>query len=235
MRRLLAARLPLRGNDAADAAAICEAVVRPGMRFVPVKAVERQAATMLHRTRTLLLRQGTQPINALRGHPAESGRLASRGARDIRELADLVRGTGSKALQDAAHAMLVPILEQIQEARVRIAQVEPALEAWAKNSARRRGYGAEPSTRERFRAEGAKTVEIVWMQGMAAFAERYAHGPTRVQFENKDPRGFAEFKRALAGHDATGAANTQLGVQREQPSLYDQTDKMRALRVPRWC
>jgi pimeloyl-ACP methyl ester carboxylesterase len=94
------------------------------------------------------------------------------------------------------------------------------------------GYGAEPSAREAFRAEGAKAVESIRAQGMAAFAERYAHGPTRVQFENKDPRGFAEFKRALAEHDATGAINTQLGVQRERPSLWDLTGEMRALGVP---
>jgi pimeloyl-ACP methyl ester carboxylesterase len=53
-----------------------------------------------------------------------------------------------------------------------------------------------------------------------------------VQFENKDPRGFAEFKRMLAEHDATGSANTQLGVQRERPSLYDLTAQMEALDVP---
>jgi len=94
------------------------------------------------------------------------------------------------------------------------------------------GYGAEPGKREAFRDEGAKVVEFIRAQGMAAFAERYARGPTRVQFENKDPRGFAEFQRALAEHDATGSANTQLGVQRERPSLYDLTDRMKALRVP---
>ncbi len=94
------------------------------------------------------------------------------------------------------------------------------------------GYGAEPGKREQFRDEGAKTVEFIRTQGMAAFADKYAFGPTRVQFANKDPRGFAEFQRMLAGHDATGAANTQLGVQRERPSLYDLTDKMKALRVP---
>ena len=94
------------------------------------------------------------------------------------------------------------------------------------------GYGAEPSKRETFREEGANTVAFIRKEGMAAFAARYAHGPTRVQFENKDPRGFAEFKRMLAEHDATGAANTQLGVQRERPSLYDLTDRMRALSVP---
>jgi len=67
---------------------------------------------------------------------------------------------------------------------------------------------------------------------MAAFAERYAHGPTRTQFQNKDPRGFAEFKRNLMEHDALGSANTQLGVQRERPSLYDLTGEMERLTVP---
>jgi len=67
---------------------------------------------------------------------------------------------------------------------------------------------------------------------MAAFAEKYAYGPSRVQFENKDPRGFAEFKRLLADHSAIGAANTQLGCQRERPSLYALLDQMRALTVP---
>jgi pimeloyl-ACP methyl ester carboxylesterase len=94
------------------------------------------------------------------------------------------------------------------------------------------GHGAEPDKREMFRAEGARTVEFIRAEGMAAFAERYAYGPTRVQFANKDPRGFAEFQRMLAEHDAAGSANTQLGVQRERPSLYDLTDKMRALSVP---
>ncbi|WP_424136356.1 alpha/beta fold hydrolase [Roseomonas chloroacetimidivorans] len=94
------------------------------------------------------------------------------------------------------------------------------------------GYGAEPAKREQFRAEADAIVETIRSQGMAAFAERYAHGPTRVQFENKDPRGFAEFKKAFVAHDPVGAANTQLGVQRERPSLYDLVEDMRALRVP---
>ena len=64
------------------------------------------------------------------------------------------------------------------------------------------------------------------------FAEKYAYGPTRVQFENKDPRGFAEFKAMLAQHSALGSANTQLGVQRERPSLYDLVEEMRRLTVP---
>ena len=57
-------------NDAADAEAICEAVRRPTMRFVQLKAAEQQSRLMLHRTRDLLMRQRTQPINALRAHMA---------------------------------------------------------------------------------------------------------------------------------------------------------------------
>lgn len=94
------------------------------------------------------------------------------------------------------------------------------------------GYGAEPGKREAFRAEAANIGAFIRDQGMAAFADRYAYGPTRVQFENKDPRGFAEFKRMLAEHDSVGSMNTQLGVQRERLSLWDLTDRMRNLSVP---
>jgi transposase len=121
-------------NDAADAEGICEAVVRPNMRFVPIKSVEQQAAMMLHRTRALLLRQRTQLINAVRGHLAEFGLVARRGARNIRELADLVRDTEPDRLPDAARAMLILLLEQIREAQVRIAQTERVLDSWAKRS-----------------------------------------------------------------------------------------------------
>jgi len=67
---------------------------------------------------------------------------------------------------------------------------------------------------------------------MAAFASRYAYGPTRVQFEAKNPRGFAVFKQALAGHSALGAVNTQLGCQKERPSLYHLQNEMAGLTVP---
>jgi transposase len=97
-------------------------------------APDLQAAMMLHRTRALLLRQRTQLINAVRGHLAEFGLIARRGARNIRELADLVRDTGSDKLPDTARAMLVLLLEQIREAELRVRKTEQALEAWAKQS-----------------------------------------------------------------------------------------------------
>jgi len=94
------------------------------------------------------------------------------------------------------------------------------------------GYGAEKGQREKFHAEVDAVAEFLDERGIEAFAAKYAYGPTRVQFENKDPRGFQEFKRQLAEHSAVGARNTQLGVQRERPSLYDLVDQMKALTVP---
>ena len=94
------------------------------------------------------------------------------------------------------------------------------------------GYGSEQSQRERFRAEAEAIAGLITSGGMAAFAQQYAYGPARVQFENKDPRGFAEFKEQLTGHSAIGSANTQLGCQRERPSLYDLTEQMKALTLP---
>jgi pimeloyl-ACP methyl ester carboxylesterase len=94
------------------------------------------------------------------------------------------------------------------------------------------GYGAEPAQQGRFREEAEATAEFIKSAQMRAFAEQYAYGPARVQFENKDPRGFAEFKRMLAEHSALGSANTQLGVQRERPSLFELVEDLHRLTVP---
>ena len=94
------------------------------------------------------------------------------------------------------------------------------------------GYGAEKGQRDKFRAEVDAVAAFLDEQGIEAFAAKYAYGPTRVQFENKDPRGFAEFRQQLAEHSAIGARNTQLGVQKERPSLYDLEEQMKALTVP---
>ena len=67
-------------NDAADAAAICEAVTRPSMRFVPIRSVANQAVLMRHRARELLVGQRTQLLNAIRGHLSEVGIIAAQGA-----------------------------------------------------------------------------------------------------------------------------------------------------------
>ena len=94
------------------------------------------------------------------------------------------------------------------------------------------GYGAEREQQAKFKSEVEVVARSLLKEGMVAFAEKYAYCPTRVQFENKDPRGFAQFKKELGEHSALGSANTQLGVQGERPSLYDLVDRMRALTVP---
>ena len=108
------------------------------------------------------------------------------------------------------------------------------------------GYGAEKDQQAKFKAEVEVVAKSLLQEGMAAFAEKYAYGPTRVQFENKDPRGFAQFKKELAEHSALGSANTQIGCQGQRPSLYDLRgrdarhdgadpgpDRRRGLAVPR--
>ncbi len=94
------------------------------------------------------------------------------------------------------------------------------------------GYGAEKDQQAKFKGEVEVVARSLTTEGMEKFAEKYAYGPTRVQFENKDPRGFAQFKKELGEHSALGSANTQLGVQAQRPSLYDLLDKMRAMTVP---
>ncbi|WP_428486079.1 alpha/beta fold hydrolase [Rhodopila sp.] len=94
------------------------------------------------------------------------------------------------------------------------------------------GYGAEKGQQDKFRNEVATVAAFLDAHGIEAFAAKYAYGPTRVQFENKDLRGFEEFKRQLSEHAAVGARNTQLGVQGERPSLYDLVEPMKALTVP---
>jgi len=94
------------------------------------------------------------------------------------------------------------------------------------------GYGAELEKRDQFRQENENSAAVLFEQGMEAFVEKYAKGPTRVQFETKDPRGFLEFKEMFKEHSALGSGNTQLGVQRERPSLYDLKDQFEKMTVP---
>jgi pimeloyl-ACP methyl ester carboxylesterase len=94
------------------------------------------------------------------------------------------------------------------------------------------GYGAQPGKRVQFEHEVEATAKTISTQGMEKAAEGYALGPTRVQFQNKDPRGWAEFVAQLAEHSSTGSSLTMLGVQRRRPSLYDLVDRMERLTVP---
>ena len=94
------------------------------------------------------------------------------------------------------------------------------------------GYGAEPERAETFRAESHAIADAFEAEGAATVAQRYALGPARVQFQNKNPRGWAEFAAALAGHDSTGAALTMRGVQAARPSLFALADRLARVPVP---
>jgi pimeloyl-ACP methyl ester carboxylesterase len=94
------------------------------------------------------------------------------------------------------------------------------------------GYGAEPAKREQFRAETNAAAEQIEKQGMPEVAKRYSLGPTRVQFQNKDPRGWREFADQLAEHSTLGAALTMRGVQARRPSLWELTDAMKTIEIP---
>jgi pimeloyl-ACP methyl ester carboxylesterase len=94
------------------------------------------------------------------------------------------------------------------------------------------GYGAEPGKRQQFLDETTKTAALIEGAGMKVASQTYAIGPARVQFQNKDPRGWAEFAARLAEHSTLGSANTMRGVQARRPSLWDLRNRMGNLEVP---
>ncbi len=94
------------------------------------------------------------------------------------------------------------------------------------------GYGAAPERQAAFRAECETIAAAFESEGPEQVARWYAVGPARVQFQNKNPRGWAEFAAALAGHSALGAALTMRGVQAGRPSLYALRDELAQIATP---
>jgi transposase len=129
-------------NDARDAEAICEAMARPSMRFVPVKSADQQAALMLHSGRDLLVRQRTALSNAIRGHAAELGLCAAKGLGRVEALLDRV--AGDESVPAAARYVLALLGEQLAALEQRIAAIERELLAWHKASALSRRLATIP-------------------------------------------------------------------------------------------
>src|SRR5262249_999861 len=94
------------------------------------------------------------------------------------------------------------------------------------------GYGAHPAQHRKFQEDSRANAEFIRRDGMQRCAATYGHGATRVQFQNKDSRGFAEFIEQFGGHSALGSANTMAGYQGRRPSLYDLVDDMKRVDVP---
>jgi pimeloyl-ACP methyl ester carboxylesterase len=94
------------------------------------------------------------------------------------------------------------------------------------------GYGAEKQYEDYFRGVSLEVARQFEVQGAEQFAKTYSVGASRVQFQNKDPRGWAEFARWLGEHSSLGSANTMRGVQAQRPSIYDLKDRLAAMPVP---
>ena len=116
-------------TDAADAAAICEAVGRPSMRFVPVRSVQQQATTVIHKAREMLVKQRTMITNSLRGLMAEFGVVVPEGARYVNELTARIADPEDEAVPSGARSALSGMIEVLKTLNEQIAALEARIKA----------------------------------------------------------------------------------------------------------
>ena len=126
-------------NDMADAEAICEAVARANMRFVPTKTPKQQSCLMLHRTRHLFIRQQTAVINSIRAHLAEFGIVAPVGRKGVTELLHIVADPSDKRVPEVARACLAALGNQLLSLKEQIVKFDrmrsPAPGCWPRSGA----------------------------------------------------------------------------------------------------
>jgi transposase len=121
-------------NDANDAAAICEAVTRPSMRFVATKSEEQQSGLVLHRSRQLLVCQRTMLSNAIRGHVAELGIISAKGRNGTTELLKIIADEQDNRIPEAARLSLDVLARQYTVVRAEIVVIEKRIHAWHRSS-----------------------------------------------------------------------------------------------------
>lgn len=121
-------------NDATDAEAICEAVTRPTMRFVPVKSEEQQSVLMLHRVRELLIRQRTMLVTALRGHLAEFGIVTQQGIAGVGMLIALIEDGDHDLIPSLARSALLPLIGQLREVHEKVSEMDRQIHAWHRSN-----------------------------------------------------------------------------------------------------
>ena len=131
-------------NDAADAEAICEAVTRANMRFVPTKTAEQQSCLMLHRTRHLFIRQQTSVINVIRGHLAELGIVAPIGRKGVEELLDVIADPSDKRVPEIARTCLLALGAQLRSLKAQILEFDRIIMAWHRSNETSRRLDAIP-------------------------------------------------------------------------------------------
>jgi transposase len=121
-------------NDATDAEAICEAVARANMRFVPTKTPEQQSGLVLHRTRQLFIRQLNAVTNAIRAHLAEFGIVAPIGRNGVEELLLVVMDTNDKRLPEVARGCLAALGDQLRRFKEQILEFDRLITAWHRSN-----------------------------------------------------------------------------------------------------
>ena len=122
-------------NDTTDAEAICEAVTRPNMRFVPTKTPEQQSCLMLYRARYLFIRQQTAVINSIRVYLAEFGIVAPVGRRGVDQLLEVVADTADRRLPKVARACLAALGSQLRSLKAKILEFDRRIIAWHRSNA----------------------------------------------------------------------------------------------------
>jgi transposase len=131
-------------NDVTDAEAICEAVTRPNMRFVPTKTVEQQSCLMLHRARHLFIRQQTAVINSIRAYLAEFGIVAPVGRRGVEQLLQIVADTADRRLPEVARECLAALGSQLRALKAQILEFDRRIIAWHRSNATSKRLDAIP-------------------------------------------------------------------------------------------
>jgi transposase len=163
-------------NDANDAAAICEAVTRPSMRFVPTKSEQQQCGLMLHRSRQLLVCQRTMLSNAIRGHMAELGIISAKGRNGTAGLLEIIANEQDGRIPAAARFSLGILARQYTLVRAEIVAIEKRIHAWHRSCEESRRLeeipGVGPIVATALVAEGEARQDLKAGQSTFALAAR---------------------------------------------------------------
>lgn len=175
-------------TDAADAEAICEAVTRPTMRFVPAKTEAQQAAGTELKVRQMLVQQRTRTVNALRGHLAEFGIIAAKGMGKVADLIAILRDDDDRRLLSAAREGLHELAGQVEALEERIGRLETGMVRRSRTDETARRLATIP---------GVGAITAIALQAMVP-----------------DPKGFRSGRHFAASLGLTPRAHSSGGKER---------------------
>ena len=177
-------------NDATDAEAICEALMRPTMRFAAVKSAEQQSVLMLHRARDLLVRQRTMLINALRGHCGEFGMVVAQGASKVTILIEMIEDRDDARLPALAREAVGSLVEQLRMAQTQILDLEKQLKAWHRTTEASRRRAAIP---------GVGVITATALVATIGDASQFHSGRQLAAWLGRVPRQYSSGGKARLG------------------------------------